>query len=335
MTDHSGQLTSQNGLMLKLNAAGQKEWIGLNTNTQNPGFPHRVYNAVYPTADSAYIFAGAEEVEVYTAGVGLSGYTYNFLLEKRDSIGNLLWTRTFNGDYSYDLQETANGQIIVVGKTDVYGMGGSDMYVILTDSLGNYLGGHIEGTVYQDLDSDCNQTTGDVNVAGIVVQASLNGTSSFNYYATTDANGHYAMPCQPGTYTVSIPNLHPYYALSCPQNTGVIIAQSYDTIDFSLEVVVTCPVMEVDASIPSLRGIVPSTYAIQYCNTGTDIAQNVEITVDLDSFLNVFNFSQVPTNQVGNSYTFNVGTVGVGICDYIYISVQVDYFSHFRTDTLY
>lgn len=316
--------TAFSALMLKLNAAGGKEWLGMDPNSTDPGFIHKTYYSVYPTADSAYIFAGTEGVPNYDAVGSIAGYQHNFLLEKRDSIGNLLWTRTFNGDYSYDLQETANGQIIVVGNTAVYGMGGSDMYVILTDSTGNYLGGHIEGRVYQDLDIDCSPTAGDLNLAGIVVQASLNGASSFNYYATTDTNGHYTMPCQPGTYTVSIPNLHPYYDLNCPQNTGVITAQPYDTIDFPLEVAIACPVMEVDASIPSLRAIVPSTYAIQYCNTGTESAQNVEITVELDSFLNVFNFSQAPLSQVGNTYTFNVGTVGIGVCDYIYITVQVD-----------
>lgn len=324
MTDHSGQLTSRNGLMLKLNAAGVKEWVGLNPITQNPGFPHRVFYAMHPTADGGYIFTGAEEEEVFTAGMGLSGYEYHFLLEKRDSVGGLLWTRTFNGDYGYDVQETANGQIVVAGRTENYGMGGREMYVILTDSMGNYLGGRIEGTVYQDLDVDCSQTTGDINLQGIVVQASLNGTSTFNYYATTDATGHYAMPCQPGTYTLSIPNLHPYYALNCPQNMGVITAQSYDTIDFPLEAIISCPVMEVDASIPTLRNVVPSTYTIQYCNTGTAIAQNAAITVDLDTFLNIVNFSQAPVNQVGSSYTFNVGAVGVGVCDYIYIMVYVD-----------
>lgn len=317
---HRESLSLSGSLMLKLNGMGAEEWI-IDVNNTNSGneVTDKKINAIYPTSDSAYLVTGtwAERIS------GSTSIVNHFLLEKRDSMGTIQWTRIFNGQYGYDVQETANGQIIVVGSTAEYGMGGSDMYVILTDSMGNYLGGHIEGTVYQDIDVDCNQTAGDVNLGGIVVQASLNGSSNFNYYAATDTAGHYAIPCQPGTYTVSIPNLHPYYDLNCPQNTGVITAQSYDTIDFPLEATIVCPIMEVDASIPVLRTIVPSTYTIQYCNTGTEMAQNAEITVDLDSFLSVLGFSQAPINQVGNRYTFNVGSVGIGVCDYIHITVQV------------
>ncbi len=310
-----------NGLMLKLSATGSAIWMA---NSLGIGMPNKSFYAVYPTADSGYIVTGTEQEAIFNTGQGFVGFDYHFILEKRDAVGDLVWTRTFNGDYGYDLQETANGQIIVVGQTDAYGMGGDEMYVILTDSLGNYLGGHIEGTVYQDADVSCTQTIGDINLAGIVVQASLNGATNFNYYATTDTAGHYVIPCQPGAYTVTIPNLHPYYDLNCPQNSGTIIAQSYDTIDFALEATISCPVMEVDASVPALRAIMPSVYTVEYCNTGTDSAQNVEVTVELDSFLNILGFSQAPVSQVGDTYVFNVGTVEVGECGTINITVQVD-----------
>jgi len=320
ITQHGPTATSD-GLFLKLNATGTEEWT--NYSSSSYALSSKSFYALSTTTDGGYLMTGTDKETVHHMGTSIVTYVNHFFLEKRDSIGSLLWTKTFNGNYGYDVEETANGQIIVVGSTAEYGMGGSEMYVILTDSLGDYLGGHIEGTVYQDIDVDCNQTAGDVNLEGIVVQASLNGSSNFNYYATTDTAGHYAIPCQPGTYTVSIPNLHPYYNLNCSQNTGVITAQSYDTIDFPLEATIVCPIMEVDASIPVLRTIVPSTYTIQYCNTGTEMAQNAEITVDLDSFLSVLGFSQAPINQVGNRYTFNVGSVGIGVCDYIHITVQV------------
>ena len=82
--------------------------------------------------------------------------------------------------------------------------------------------------------------------------------------------------------------------------------------------------MEVDVSAPILREIASSYYAIQYCNTGTDTADNVVLTVDMDSFLNILSFSTTPSSQLGNTYTFNIGTVGIGECGVINIEVQVD-----------
>ena len=129
-----------------------------------------------------------------------------------------MWEREHSGGYvGHSVQETATGGIVVAGIAEGYTLGVSDMYVFLADSLGNYRENNIEGNIYQDLDLSCSQTSGDIGLGNLVVQASLNGSSSFNYYTVTDSSGHYSIPCQQGTYTMSIPNLHPYYNLSCPQ----------------------------------------------------------------------------------------------------------------------
>lgn len=301
------------GIMRKVSQGGTLEWEVLDTTS------YTEYRSVWATMDSGYVYTGTRHKTI-------NGFNRKvFILGKRDAMGNLLWESEYlNGIIGYSVQETANREIIAAGHTNQMGAGQSDMYVILTDSLGNYKPGSIVGNVYQDLDLSCDSSSGDINLSGIVVKASLNGNTNIDYYGTTDSLGHYVIPCQGGSYTMEIPQLSPYYALSCPQNTGTITALPYDTIDFPLEVTVLCPTMAVDISAPIIRQIIPSTYTIQYCNHGTIPAQNAVVTVDIDSFLNIHSFSQTPTSQSGNSYTFNVGTVNVGQCSTINITVQVD-----------
>lgn len=317
--DNGGNL--YHGIMFKTDSLGGLEWGGLDTLAG--GVSEMIYYGVSLAQDGGYIYTGGITEMVLVNG-GLRQQV-SVLLRKRDAAGNLLWERDNSvGEVGYSVQETADGGIVVGGTITDFSLGSRDMYVCLADSLGVYKGRKIEGRIYQDLDFNCTQTSGDIGLGGIVVQASLNGTSNFNYYAVTDSLGHYSIPCQSGTYTMSLPNLHPYYNLSCPQNIGVITAQVHDTVDFPLEVLVYCPVMEVDLSVPVLREILPSYYTIQYCNRGTDIASNVVLRVDMDSFLNILSFSQTPTSQSGNAYTFNIGTVGIGACGVINIEVQVD-----------
>ncbi|BDS09869.1 T9SS type A sorting domain-containing protein [Aureispira anguillae] len=306
------------GMMFKTDSSGTLDWRSLDTLTT--GVSSMDYYGVSLAQDGGFVYTGTITKNI-TSGTGFRQRTA-LLLRKRDANGNVLWEREHAGGHTgYSVERTANGGIVVAG---IRINQGGDMYVFLADSLGNYRTNAIMGNVYQDLDLSCDQTNIDRGLAGIIVQASLNGVSTFDYYGTTDSLGYYFIPCQVGTYTISIPNLHPYYNLSCPQNTGTVTAQTYDTVDFPLEVLALCPVMNVDVSAPLLRQIVPSVYSIQYCNTGTEAAQNAEITVEIDTFLNILNFSQAPTSQNGNNYVFNIGTVGIGDCGNLYITVQVD-----------
>jgi hypothetical protein len=317
--DNGGSLYS--GIMFKTDSAGVLEWNALDTLTS--GVTEMHYYGVSLAQDGGYIYTGG-----ITRGILLNNTMYSepfVLLRKRDANGNVLWEHEHTGGFvGYSIQETANRGIVVAGRVVDEVTNRADMYVFLADSLGDYRGRNIEGNVYQDLDLSCDQTNGDIDLSGIVIKASLNGASAFHYYTATNHLGHYSIPCQSGTYTLSIPNLHPYYNLSCPQNTGVVTSQVSDTVNFPFEVLTSCPIMEVDVSAPLLRQIMPSYYTIQYCNTGTDTAANVVLTVDLDSFLNILSFSTTPTSQSGNTCIFNLGTVGIGECGQINIEVQVD-----------
>lgn len=181
---------------------------------------------------------------------------------------------------------------------------------------------NIEGSVYQDLDANCTFTNGDINLSGITVKALLNGSNNIFYYGTTDADGHYSISCPSGTYTV-YPVRTPYTQPNCTPFSGVVTTQASDTIDFPLEVYMSCPAMNVDVSAPILTKAFSSTYTIEYSNRGTATANQVQIELEVDSFLNVQSFSIPPASQLGNVYLFNIGTVGVAQSGTIDMEVQV------------
>jgi hypothetical protein len=105
---------------------------------------NRQWSRVYgtPSVDWGYSIR-----QTYDGGYIVVGFTnaqtangYDIYLLKIDSYGNHLWTKMIGGtdwDFGYALELTADSGYIITGKSYSFTNGGSDLYLVKTDSMGN------------------------------------------------------------------------------------------------------------------------------------------------------------------------------------------------------
>ena len=90
--------------------------------------------SMQPTSDGGFILAGF--TQSYGAG------SRDVLLVKIDSVGNLLWSKTYGGsgyEYASDVGQTSDGGYILVGYTTSLGPSNGNVYLIKTDANGDSL----------------------------------------------------------------------------------------------------------------------------------------------------------------------------------------------------
>jgi uncharacterized delta-60 repeat protein len=118
--------------------------------------------SIQQTSDGGYIVAG------YTNSFGAG--SYDFLIIKLDSSGNIQWSRAIGGtnyDDARSIQQTSDGGYIVAGYTYSFGAGSADVLIIKLDSSGNIQWSRAIGGTYFDEARSIQQTSdGGYIVAG-------------------------------------------------------------------------------------------------------------------------------------------------------------------------
>ena len=152
----------------------------------------------------SYGRAGKEEahsvVQTSDGGFAILGTTssfsseleYDFWLVKIDSLGNLLWNRTYGGtgtDDGWSIIELASSELVLVGWTSSYGNGSGDSYLIKTDRDGNLLWNRTYGGPQLDVSSSIREAVGGGFILAGYTYSLGAGASDF-WLIRTDAWGN-------------------------------------------------------------------------------------------------------------------------------------------------
>jgi len=245
---------------------------------------------------------------------------------KTDSQGDIVWSKSYgspiNNDVGLGICNASGAGFGVIGYTRSFGAGLFDYYLLKTDSLGYTLNNTILGNVLYDLNDDCIIDAGEYGLSNWLLEASSNTNI---YYGLTDEDGNYQISVDTGTYTLKLISLNEYWQ-SCGNNYVLSLLSPYeaDTVDFPLQSVYDCPLLEVDISTPFLRRCFENRYTVNYCNEGTILAEDAQVEVTLDEYLIFQDASNTNFTNDGNIYTFDVGDIDVDECGTFYIDVLVD-----------
>lgn len=140
--------------------------------------------AVQQTSDGGFVVAG------YTYSSG-SGYSDVYLI-RTDAQGDTLWNHTYGGssyDKGYGIQQTSDGGFVVVGWTESFGAGGSDIWLLCTDAQGDTLWTRTYGGSVMDIGHSVQQTSdGGFVVAGYTYSFGAGGYDVWLIH--TDAQGN-------------------------------------------------------------------------------------------------------------------------------------------------
>jgi Leucine-rich repeat (LRR) protein len=190
----------------------------------------------------------------------------------------------------------------------------------------------VEGRVVIDDNLNCLVDTSEQGLRGQWIRFVRTTDADIKYAFVDDTLGNYKAYLDTGTYVVTvIPN--GTYWESCPDSQIVVIDTNYivQTLDWTLQPLVSCPNLQVDVAAPFLRMTGGgSAYTVSYCNVGSIPAQAAYVEVDIDADLNVLSSTLPIASQVGTVYTFNLGTVGIGACGSFQIQVSVDTSAQFQ-----
>jgi hypothetical protein len=194
--------------LVKLDANGNLQWTKtIGGEKTDVGF------SLIQTSDGGYAIAG------YTKSLGAGGE--DVYVVKLDAKGNLQWTKTIGGpadEVGFSLIQTSDGGYAIAGKTESFGAGGADVYVVKLDAHGNLQWTKTIGGPASEAGSSLIQTAdGGYAIAGYTT--SFGAGLSDAYLVKLDANGNLQW-----TKTIGGKDFEDGYSLIQTSDGGYVIA---------------------------------------------------------------------------------------------------------------
>jgi hypothetical protein len=177
----SGPDLIRNVFLIKTDYAGNVLWA---KSYGGPG--DEVGNALVQSHDGGFVITG------YTTSFGQGGQ--DVYIVKTDSIGNLMWTKTFGGsryDFATSIHAISSGGYIITGVASEFGTGtiyDEDLFLLRIDSSGNNLWSYTYGTDLKEQGLSVKETSD----KGFIVTGLAKDSGSMQedvYLLKTDSGG--------------------------------------------------------------------------------------------------------------------------------------------------
>ena len=190
--------------------------------------------------------------------------------------------------------------------------------------LGGGACGAITGRVFHDEDESCSLDFGEPGLTGWIVRAE---GANDTLYGITNALGQYLVGVPVGTYSMKVFVPNGLWSV-CPGGILATVGAAGDTVsggDFPVKSSYLCPALTVSIGTNQLRRCFGNnSYAVEYCNQGTQKAEDAYITVVLDPFLTLLSSSVAYTDLGSNALHFEVGDLDIGECGMFSLQVFVN-----------
>jgi len=129
------------------------------------GIRNDYVSAISQTSDGSYIVRGVTN----SFGAGSN----DILILKLDSSGNIQWAKTYGGindDVAYSISQTLDSGYIVAGRTESFGAGDDDVFILKLDSSGNIQWAKTYGVDYNYISYDCAYSISQTSNGGFIVE---------------------------------------------------------------------------------------------------------------------------------------------------------------------
>jgi hypothetical protein len=128
-------------------------------------------------------------------------------------------------------------------------------------------------------------------------------------YTLSDSAGNYQLPVDTGAWYVSVLPPSGYWN-ACEDSVYMYFPPQGDTLalDFSVQTLYECPLLDIDITTPFLRRCADNTYFVRYFNYGTLSAPDARVSIRLDPALSITGATQ-PYQLSGDSILFDLGEV--------------------------
>jgi Secretion system C-terminal sorting domain len=295
----------------KLSENGTLIWESTLANPPNTGY--KSGGSLVETANGDFLLSYSYILDVSPSFNG------NTAITKINANGIKQWTKVhiptaeIAADFaSYSVVPTDDGGFAALGTrfADFTNLPfiTSSLYFIKGDANGRIYTRTILGRIMKDIDLNCADIPQETGFKNVPIVAT--NDQNKHIYATTDENGYYTMDVDSGQYIVSVVPPSEQWNL-CQNDVIAIVTTVNDSanIDFPIQPNSTCPQMEVFISTDRVRGCVFGSWTINYCNLGTETAENAYVIVQLDPLMNPTSSSVPLTVLANNAVRLELGNV--------------------------